>query len=121
GVGRTWEGSPTRFLCDRGLALENVGYVRSAAGRLGLSFQPDSFVIERAHRVLDEVLALLRQIGGEGLLQASAGGSFGVTRRPPDGGRGLERGIGTAGGSDKPHSGLLPGACPPAHRRPQSA
>jgi beta-lysine 5,6-aminomutase alpha subunit len=32
---------------------------------------------------------LLRRITAEGLLNAIAGGTFGVTRRPADGGRGL--------------------------------
>jgi beta-lysine 5,6-aminomutase alpha subunit len=84
------EGIHTPFLSDRDLALENVRYVRSAAGRLGLSFQPDSFVTGRAHQVLDEAVALLGRIEGDGLLNAIADGTFGVTKRPPDGGRGLD-------------------------------
>ena len=101
-VGMMTEGIHTPFLSDRDLALENVRYVRSAAGRLGLSFQPDSFVVGRAHQVLDEALALLDRIGAEGLLAAIGDGTFGVTRRPPDGGRGLDGVIERADGYFNP-------------------
>jgi beta-lysine 5,6-aminomutase alpha subunit len=40
--------------------------------------------------VLAEATGLLRTIGSQGLLNAIAEGTFGVTRRPPDGGRGLD-------------------------------
>jgi len=106
-VGMMTEGIHTPFLSDRDLALENVRYVRSAAGRLGLSFQPDSFVVGRAHQVLDEAVALLRRIEAEGLLNAIADGTFGVTKRPPDGGRGLDGVIERADGYFNPVSDLL--------------
>ncbi len=106
-VGMMTEGIHTPFLSDRDLALENVRYVRSAAGRLGLSFTPSPFVTQRAHQVLDEAVALLRRIEGEGLLNAIAAGTFGVTRRPPDGGRGLDGVIERAPGYCNPVSELL--------------
>jgi beta-lysine 5,6-aminomutase alpha subunit len=108
-VGMMTEGIHTPFLSDRDLALENVRYVRSAAGRLGLSFQPDPFVVGRAHQVLDEALALLERIGSEGLLAAIGDGTFGVTRRPPDGGRGLDGVIERADGYFNPASDVLGG------------
>jgi len=66
--------------------------VRRAAGKLGASFrpEPDGFVAQRARQVLAESVDLLRRIGTQGLLTAIAEGTFGVTRRPPDGGRGLD-------------------------------
>jgi beta-lysine 5,6-aminomutase alpha subunit len=106
-VGMMTEGIHTPFLSDRDLALENVRYVRSAAGGLGMSFQPDSFVVDRAHQVLDEAVGLLRRIGDEGLLAAIGDGTFGVTRRPPDGGRGLDGVITRADGYFNPVSELL--------------
>jgi beta-lysine 5,6-aminomutase alpha subunit len=106
-VGMMTEGIHTPFLSDRDLALENVRYVRSAAGRLGLSFQPDAFVVDRAHRVLDEAVGLLRRIGADGLLAAIGDGTFGVTRRPPDGGRGLDGVVARADGYFNPVSELL--------------
>jgi beta-lysine 5,6-aminomutase alpha subunit len=91
-VGMMTEGIHTPFLSDRDLALENVRYVRQAAGRLGESFRPEpgGFVARRAAEVLNEAVALLRKIGNEGLLTAIADGTFGITRRPADGGRGLD-------------------------------
>ena len=67
-------------------------YVRRAAGKLGASFrpEPDGFVAQRARQVLAESIDLLRRIGAQGLLTAIAEGTFGVTKRPPDGGRGLD-------------------------------
>src|SRR5215470_16169353 len=91
-IGMMTEGIHTPFLSDRDLALENVRYVRQAAGRLGESFRPEpgGFVARRAAEVLNEAVALLRKIGADGLLTAIAHGTFGITRRPADGGRGLD-------------------------------
>jgi beta-lysine 5,6-aminomutase alpha subunit len=91
-IGMMTEGIHTPFLSDRDLALENVRYVRRAAGNLGASFrpEPDGFVAQRARQVLAESIDLLRRIGAQGLLTAIAEGTFGVTKRPPDGGRGLD-------------------------------
>jgi len=108
-VGMMTEGIHTPFLSDRDLALENVRYVRSAAGRLGLSFQPDAFVVERAHRVLGEAVDLLRRIESDGLLNAIADGTFGVTKRPPGGGRGLDGVIERALGYFNPVTDVLGG------------
>jgi beta-lysine 5,6-aminomutase alpha subunit len=108
-VGMMTEGIHTPFLADRDLALENVRYVRAAAGRLGLSFTPDSFVVERAHQVLDEAVALLRRISTDGLLNAIADGTFGVTKRPPDAGRGLDGVVERAQGYFNPVTEVLDG------------
>jgi len=119
-VGMMTEGIHTPFLSDRDLALENVSYVRNAAGRLGLSFQPSSFVVSRAHEVLDEAVGLLRRICGEGLLNAIADGTFGVTRRPPDGGRGLDGVIERAAGYFNPVLAVLSPQLSPAQGDPVS-
>src|SRR5215471_3578334 len=91
-VGMMTEGIHTPFLSDRDLALENVRYVARAAGRLGENFSPPpgGFVQQRAQQVLAEAVDLLRRIGSDGLLNAIADGTFGITRRPADAGRGLE-------------------------------
>jgi beta-lysine 5,6-aminomutase alpha subunit len=91
-IGMMTEGIHTPFLADRDLALENVRYVRRAAGRLGESFRPEpgGLIERRAHQVLAESVGLLRRICDQGLLTAIAGGTFGITRRPADGGRGLD-------------------------------
>jgi beta-lysine 5,6-aminomutase alpha subunit len=108
-IGMMTEGIHTPFLSDRDLALENVRYVRRAAGRLGASFrpEPDGFVAQRARQVLAEAIDLLRKIGSQGLLNAIADGTFGVTKRPADGGRGLDGVVERADGYYNPVAELL--------------
>jgi beta-lysine 5,6-aminomutase alpha subunit len=91
-VGMMTEGIVTPFLSDRDLALENVAYVRSAAGRLAEDFHPprDGFIATRARQVLSESIDLLERIVDDTLLEAIADGTFGITKRPPDGGKGLD-------------------------------
>ncbi|HMG61944.1 MAG TPA: lysine 5,6-aminomutase subunit alpha, partial [Streptosporangiaceae bacterium] len=120
-VGMMTEGIHTPFLADRDLALENVRYVRDAAARLGESFRPvpGGFLDRRAGEVLAEAVALLRRITDEGLLNAIADGTFGITRRPADGGRGLDGVIEQAPGYVNPAREILedperaPSAPPP--------
>jgi beta-lysine 5,6-aminomutase alpha subunit len=108
-IGMMTEGIHTPFLSDRDLALENAHYVRNAAGRLGESFRPEpgGFIDRRAHHVLDEAVALLRKICSDGLLNAIADGTFGITKRPPDGGRGLDGVIVKADGYFNPAAEIL--------------
>jgi beta-lysine 5,6-aminomutase alpha subunit len=120
-VGMMTEGIHTPFLADRDLALENVRYVRDAAARLGESFRPvpGGFLDRRAGEVLAEAVTLLRRISDEGLLNAIADGTFGITRRPADGGRGLDGVIEQAPGYVNPAREILedperaPSAPPP--------
>jgi beta-lysine 5,6-aminomutase alpha subunit len=111
-IGMMTEGIHTPFLSDRDLALENVRYVRSAAGRLGESFVPsaDGFVAQRARRVLGESIELLGRIVSDGLLTAIGEGTFGVTRRPASGGRGLDGVVERADGYWNPAISELEGA-----------
>jgi beta-lysine 5,6-aminomutase alpha subunit len=108
-IGMMTEGIHTPFLSDRDLALENVRYVRRAAGKLGGSFrpEPDGFVAQRARQVLGEAIDLLRTIGSQGLLNAIGEGTFGVTRRPADGGRGLDGVVERADGYVNPAAEML--------------
>ncbi|HWF80630.1 MAG TPA: lysine 5,6-aminomutase subunit alpha [Streptosporangiaceae bacterium] len=108
-IGMMTEGIHTPFLSDRDLALENAHYVRNAAGQLGMSFKPEpgGFVDRRAHQVLDESVDLLRKICDDGLLNAIADGTFGITKRPADGGRGLDGVIAKADGYYNPASEIL--------------
>jgi beta-lysine 5,6-aminomutase alpha subunit len=111
-IGMMTEGIHTPFLSDRDLALENVRYVARAAARLGENFRPPpgGFVEQRAHQVLAEAVDLLRRIGSDGLLGAIADGTFGITRRPADGGRGLDGVIARADGYFNPATDILEGA-----------
>jgi len=57
--------------------------------------------------VLGESVDLLRKIGSQGLLTAIAEGTFGVTKRPADGGRGLDGVMERAQGYYNPASEIL--------------
>jgi beta-lysine 5,6-aminomutase alpha subunit len=91
-IGMMTEGIHTPWLSDRDLALENVRYVRDACGALAEDFvpRPGGFVVQRAKQVLSESVDLLERICDDTLLAAIADGTFGVTRRPADGGKGLD-------------------------------
>ena len=108
-IGMMTEGIHTPFLSDRDLALENARYVARAAARLGENFRPPAggFVEQRAQQVLAEAVGLLRRINRDGLLNAIAEGTFGVTRRPAGGGRGLDGVIKRAEGYYNPASEFL--------------
>ncbi|HWL34565.1 MAG TPA: lysine 5,6-aminomutase subunit alpha [Frankiaceae bacterium] len=111
-VGMMTEGIVTPFLSDRDLALENVAYVRSAAGNLAEDFHPpkDGFIATRARQVLSESVELLERIADDGLLDAIAEGTFGITKRPPDGGRGLDGVVAHGDGYWNPATEILEGA-----------
>jgi beta-lysine 5,6-aminomutase alpha subunit len=109
-VGMMTEAVVTPFLSDRDLALQNVRYVLDAAGQLGEDFrpQPGGFIASRAHQVLGEAVELLRRIeGDDGLLRAIADGTFGITKRPPDRGKGLDGVFAHASGYYNPATELL--------------
>src|SRR5437764_756434 len=103
------EGIVTPFLSDRDLALENVRYVRNACAGLAEDFRPapDGFVATRARQVLGEAVELLERVADDGLFEAIGAGTFGVTRRPSTGGRGLEGVVRQAAGYLNPATDLL--------------
>jgi beta-lysine 5,6-aminomutase alpha subunit len=125
-VGMMTEAVVTPWLSDRDLALQNVRYVVDAAGRLHEDFHPapDGFIAQRARQVLAEAIDLLEDIlshggGGRrgngsanGLLEAIADGTFGLMRRPADGGRGLEGVARKAADYYNPAAELLDGPDP---------
>ncbi len=90
-VGMMTEAVVTPWLSDRDIALQNVRYVLTAASGLTEDFRPPpgGFIAERANQVLGEAVDLLERISDDGLLNAIAEGTFGIMRRPADGGRGL--------------------------------
>jgi beta-lysine 5,6-aminomutase alpha subunit len=62
--------------------------------------------------VLGEAVGLLRRICDQGLLAAIGDGTFGVTRRPPDGGKGLDGVVERADGYFNPAVAVLDGEAP---------
>ncbi|HEU5027825.1 MAG TPA: lysine 5,6-aminomutase subunit alpha [Spirillospora sp.] len=117
-IGMMTEGIHTPWLSDRDLALENVRYVRDACGALAEDFmpRPDGMIVQRAKQVLSESVELLERINDDGLLTAIAEGTFGVTRRPPDGGKGLDGVVERADGYVNPAIEILDTEDPHAHR-----
>jgi len=98
-VGMMTEAVVTPWISDRDLALQNVRYVMNAAGNLHEDFRPapGGFIVNRAQQVLGETIGLLEEIahdsddhGDPPLLAAIADGTFGLMKRPPDRGRGLD-------------------------------
>ncbi len=108
-VGMMTEAVVTPFLSDRDLALRNVRYVLDAAGGLTEDFHPPrgGFIENRANEVLAEAVGLLQRITDEGLLNAIADGTFGITKRPVDRGKGLDGVIVKADGYDNPAVTLM--------------
>ncbi|HTI25639.1 MAG TPA: lysine 5,6-aminomutase subunit alpha, partial [Kutzneria sp.] len=108
-VGMMTEAVVTPFLSDRDLALANVKYVLGAAGNLAEDFRPspDGFIVKRAEQVLGEAVDLLERIVDEGLLRAIAEGTFGLMKRPADGGKGADGVVAKADGYVNPASELL--------------
>ncbi|TDC45029.1 lysine 2,3-aminomutase [Actinomadura sp. KC345] len=117
-IGMMTEGIHTPWLSDRDLALENVRYVRDACGNLAEDFvpRPDGMLVQRAKQVLAESVELLERIAGDGLLDAIAEGTFGVTRRAPDGGKGLDGVVPRAEGYVNPAIEILDAEDPHAAR-----
>ncbi|WP_035748706.1 lysine 5,6-aminomutase subunit alpha TIM-barrel domain-containing protein [Glycomyces sp. NRRL B-16210] len=91
-VGMMTEAVVTPWISDRDIALQNVRYVLSSCAGLAEDFHPpaDGFIAKRANEVLGEAVDLLGRIVDDGLLNAIADGTFGIMKRPADGGRGLE-------------------------------
>jgi len=117
-VGMMTEAVVTPFLSDRDLALQNVRYVIQAAGGLSEDFHPprDGFIQTRARQVLSEAVDLLERIvsdtgrpGSVPLLAAISDGTFGLMKRPPDAGKGLDGVFRQAPGYDNPATTLLEG------------
>jgi beta-lysine 5,6-aminomutase alpha subunit len=115
-VGMMTEAVVTPFLSDRDLALQNVRYVLDAAGGLAEDFHPprEGFIQNRARQVLDQAVDLLEAIvhdtdaaGDPPLLAAIADGTFGLMKRPPAGGKGLDGVCAKADDYDNPASTLL--------------
>ncbi|MEW1953539.1 lysine 5,6-aminomutase subunit alpha [Terrabacter sp. NPDC080008] len=129
-VGMMTEAVVTPFLSDRDLALQNVRYVMNAAGGLAEDFHPprDGFIQTRARQVLSEAVDLLDRIvhdsdpaGDAPLLAAIADGTFGLMKRPPTGGKGLDGVCERADDYDNPAITALDACTPPAGTRHTSS
>jgi beta-lysine 5,6-aminomutase alpha subunit len=108
-VGMMTEAVVTPWLSDRDLALDNVRYILNAAGNLSEDFHPskDGFIVKRGNQVLGEAVDLLERIVSGGLLNAIASGTFGLMKRPPEGGKGADGVVEKAEGYLNPAAEIL--------------
>ncbi len=91
-VGMLTEAVHTPLLQDRYAAISSAKYARTAARRLGDSFElvPDSPVSLRASELLLKCRALLHDVSAKGLFRAIEEGVFAGIKRSRGGGKGLE-------------------------------
>ncbi|MBN2876913.1 MAG: D-lysine 5,6-aminomutase subunit alpha, partial [Bacilli bacterium] len=80
------------FMSDRYLAIQNAKMIQKSMKDLHeeINFKEDGMIQKRAHQVLDESLTLLREIKRKGMFHSLADGVFADTKRPIEGGKGLD-------------------------------
>lgn len=91
-LGMMTEAMHTPHIHDRALALESAKLVFGGGMSLGSELQvaPGGRLQARAHQVLDEAVALLEELAGDGLMAGLGRGRFADIKRAPTGGRGLD-------------------------------
>lgn len=91
-LGMMTEAIHTPFISDRFLALKNAQMVQKSMKHLSseITFKEDGFIQKRAHEVLESAHELLKQIAKDGMFNTLANGVFADTKRPIDGGKGLD-------------------------------
>jgi beta-lysine 5,6-aminomutase alpha subunit len=79
-------------MSDRYLAIENARYIFNNLRNLSdeIVFKEDGIIQERASRVLDEAVDLLKEIQSVGLFETLEKGTFANIKRSLHGGKGLE-------------------------------
>jgi len=90
-LGMMTEAIHTPFMSDRFLAIKNAKMIQKSMKDLGteIEFKDNGIIQTRANKVLDEALILLKQINQDGMFNSLANGVFADTKRPIDGGKGL--------------------------------
>lgn len=91
-LGMMTEAIHTPFMSDRYLAIKNAKMIQKSMKSLGdeIEFKENGILQSRARSVLEEALTLLKQISNEGMFISLAKGVFADTKRPVDGGKGLD-------------------------------
>ena len=91
-LGMLSEAIHTPFVQDRDQAVRNAKYVMNSMADLGdeISFRPDGIIMRRAHEVLDQTLAFLKEVRGVGLFGAIEQGMFAEVKRHKHGGKGFD-------------------------------
>lgn len=91
-LGMMTEAIHTPFMSDRYLAIKNAKMIQKSMKSLGseIEFKKDGILQTRAHSVLNEATYLLKQIEKDGMFSSLAAGVFADTKRPVNGGKGLD-------------------------------
>lgn len=91
-LGMLTEAIHTPYLQDRYLAIENALYVHNAVADFAneIEFKRDGIMASRARQVLDEAIAMLKDVKSKGLFVSIEKGDFADIKRPRDGGKGFD-------------------------------
>jgi beta-lysine 5,6-aminomutase alpha subunit len=91
-LGMLTEAIHTPYLQDRYLAIANARYVHENIADFSseIEFRKGGIVRRRAAQVLDETVAMLRDVERTGIFDAIEKGVFAEVKRPRDGGKGLD-------------------------------
>jgi beta-lysine 5,6-aminomutase alpha subunit len=91
-LGMMTEAIHTPFMSDRYLAIKNAKMIQKSMKSFGdeIEFKAGGLIQKRAQSVLDEAYELLQQISKDGMFNSLAKGVFADTKRPIDGGKGLD-------------------------------
>lgn len=91
-LGMMTEAIHTPFISDRYLAIKNAQMVQKSMKNLSqeIFFKEDGMIQQRAQQVLDNAHNLLKVIAKDGMFNTLAKGVFAETKRPIDGGKGLD-------------------------------
>ena len=91
-LGMPTEAIHTPFMSDRFLSIENANYIFNNLHDIGeeVEFKEGGIIRTRAKEVLDNAIALLKEMTTEGLFNTLEQGKFGDVKRPKNGGKGLD-------------------------------
>jgi beta-lysine 5,6-aminomutase alpha subunit len=108
-LGMLTEAIHTPFMQDRYLAVKNADYIFNNTFSLGKEFSidDDSFISQRAHKVLEQAIELLEHTREVGLMQSIEEANFADIKRTQTGGKGLDGVIKNLPNTTTPLKGLL--------------
>ena len=91
-LGMMTEAIHTPFISDRYLAIKNAQMIQKSMKHLSseVMFKENGLIQQRAKEVLNNAHQLLGQIAQNGMFETLANGVFAETKRPVDGGKGLD-------------------------------
>lgn len=90
-LGMMTEAIHTPFMSDRYLAIKNAKMIQNSMKSLSseIEFKDGGMIQQRAQNVLKEALNLLEKIDKDGMFHSLENGVFAETKRPINGGKGL--------------------------------